>query len=128
VVNFVRDDESAREDVQTITNAGSRALAIRADVSEETQLQAMFAEMFKESGTIDILVNNAGLHLARTDARLRIVPGLMVPLPVFSQFRRPVRHFAFLVGCHIVEVRNVYNGVDQAPCTRQFGPCWPDAS
>ena len=62
VVNFVRDDESAREVVQAITNSGSRALAIRADVSDETQVQAMFAEMFKAFGTIDILVNNAGLQ------------------------------------------------------------------
>lgn len=62
VVNFVRDDESAREVVQAITNSGSRALAIRADVSDQTQVQAMFAEMFKAFGTIDILVNNAGLQ------------------------------------------------------------------
>lgn len=62
VVNFVRGEESAREVVQTITNSGSRALAIRADVSDETQVQAMFAEMFKEFGTIDVLVNNAGLQ------------------------------------------------------------------
>ncbi len=62
VVNYVRDDGSANEVVQTITKSGSRALAIQADVSQEPQVQAMFAKMLKDFGTIDILVSNAGLQ------------------------------------------------------------------
>ncbi|MFN9783048.1 MAG: SDR family oxidoreductase, partial [Sphingobacteriales bacterium] len=38
------------------------AIAIKADVSKEDEVQAMFAQMFAEFGTIDILVNNAGLQ------------------------------------------------------------------
>src|SRR6185369_2682537 len=38
------------------------ALAVGADVSDESQVQKMFARMFDELGTIDILVNNAGLQ------------------------------------------------------------------
>ena len=62
VVNYVRDDGSANEVVQAISMAGSRALAIQADVSQEPQVQAMFAQMLKNFGTLDILVNNAGLQ------------------------------------------------------------------
>jgi len=61
-VNYVRDDGSANEVVQTISKSGSRALAIQADVSQESQVQAMFAQMLKDFGTIDILVSNAGLQ------------------------------------------------------------------
>src|SRR5437867_6486278 len=38
------------------------ALAIRADVSKEAEVEAMFAEMERAWGGIDILVNNAGLQ------------------------------------------------------------------
>lgn len=62
VVNYVRGDDSADEVVQTISKSGSRALAIQADVSQEPQVHAMFAQMFDRLGTIDILVNNAGLQ------------------------------------------------------------------
>jgi glucose 1-dehydrogenase len=62
VVNYVRDDGSADEVVQTISKSGARALAIRADVSQEPQVQAMFEQMIKNFGTIDIVVSNAGLQ------------------------------------------------------------------
>jgi glucose 1-dehydrogenase len=62
VVNFVRGEDSAQAVVETISNSGSHALAIHADVSVETQVQAMFARMIEKFGTIDILVNNAGVQ------------------------------------------------------------------
>lgn len=62
VVNYVRGDDSAHEVVKAITETGSQALALEADVSNEAQVQAMFQQMFREFGTIDILVSNAGLQ------------------------------------------------------------------
>src|SRR4051812_3388 len=62
VVNYVRGEDSACEVVETISNTSSHGLAIHADVSEETQVQAMFARMIEKFGTIDILVNNAGVQ------------------------------------------------------------------
>jgi glucose 1-dehydrogenase len=62
VVNFVREKQQADEVVEAIRNGGSQAFAHRADVSNESQVQAMFAKMFSEFGTIDILINNAGLQ------------------------------------------------------------------
>jgi glucose 1-dehydrogenase len=37
-------------------------MAIKADVSRESQVQAMFKQMIEAFGTIDILVNNAGIQ------------------------------------------------------------------
>ncbi len=63
VVNYRSGEEAANEVVEKIEASGSRALAVRADVSQEDQVQAMFARMIDELGTIDILANNAGLQL-----------------------------------------------------------------
>jgi glucose 1-dehydrogenase len=62
VVNYVSHPEEAERVVKIIRQGGSRAIGFQADVSQEDQVQAMFAEMLKEFGTIDILVNNAGLQ------------------------------------------------------------------
>ncbi len=62
VVNYVSHPEEAERVVGLIRAAGSEAIALRADVSREDEVQAMFAEMLKEFGTIDILINNAGLQ------------------------------------------------------------------
>ena len=62
VVNYVGGEQAAHEVADAITDSGVRALAIRADVSQEFEVEAMFAQMFKEFDTIDILVSNAGLQ------------------------------------------------------------------
>ncbi len=62
VVNYVADEKMAREVVDAIKDQGSKAVAVKADVSKEGQVEAMFARMFEEFSTIDILVNNAGLQ------------------------------------------------------------------
>jgi glucose 1-dehydrogenase len=62
VVNFVSGEDKAQALVEEIRTRGSGAMAIKADVSDETQVQSMFRRMIDEFGTIDILVNNAGLQ------------------------------------------------------------------
>jgi glucose 1-dehydrogenase len=62
VINYVSDEDKAEALAEEICGKGSRALALRADVSDETQVHALFGSMVKELGTIDILVNNAGLQ------------------------------------------------------------------
>ena len=61
-INYVAGDDRAQKIVNEIRAAGGKAIAIRADVSQEDEVQAMFAEMFDEFGSIDILINNAGLQ------------------------------------------------------------------
>jgi glucose 1-dehydrogenase len=62
VVNYYSNPDEAGRVVASIQQSGSKAIAVRADVSREGEVQAMFAEMLREFGTIDILVNNAGLQ------------------------------------------------------------------
>jgi glucose 1-dehydrogenase len=62
VINYVSNDEGARAVVEEISAQGGTAIAVKADVSNDEQVQAMFRRMFDEFGTIDILVNNAGLQ------------------------------------------------------------------
>jgi glucose 1-dehydrogenase len=62
IINHVDAHEVAEQTVDQITAAGGTAYAIHADVSNEADVQAMFAEMYAQYGTIDILVNNAGLQ------------------------------------------------------------------
>jgi glucose 1-dehydrogenase len=62
VINYVTDDDAAQRVAEEIRGTGNRALALKADVSNEGQVQEMFRRMLAEFGTIDILVNNAGLQ------------------------------------------------------------------
>ncbi|MFN0316396.1 MAG: SDR family oxidoreductase [Burkholderiales bacterium] len=61
-VNFVAGPERAQAIVEDIKKAGGEAMALRADVSKEDQVQAMFREVAQAWGSVDILVNNAGLQ------------------------------------------------------------------
>jgi hypothetical protein len=61
VVNYVMNPEAADGVVREIVSKGGEAIAIKADVSKEAEVEGMFAEMLKRWGTIDILVNNAGV-------------------------------------------------------------------
>jgi len=62
IVNYVSDDGQAQAIVADIKKAGGKAIAIKADVSKEDQVQAMFKQTFEALGSIDILINNAGLQ------------------------------------------------------------------
>ncbi len=61
-VNYHSSADDAERVVATIRAAGSEAFAIKADVSKEEDVQAMFARAIERLGTIDILLNNAGLQ------------------------------------------------------------------
>lgn len=62
VVNYVTHPENADAVVKKIESNGGNAIAIKADVSKEDEVQSMFKQMFDKFGTIDILVNNAGIQ------------------------------------------------------------------
>jgi glucose 1-dehydrogenase len=62
VVNFAHHPDAAKRIAAEIAAGGVRAMPVRADVSNEAEVQAMFREMLSAWGAIDILVNNAGLQ------------------------------------------------------------------
>lgn len=63
VVNYVTHEEEAEQVVREIRDAHGQAVAVKADVSKEDQVQKMFKAMYREYGTIDVLVNNAGVQI-----------------------------------------------------------------
>lgn len=62
VINYAGGADRAHAVVKTIQASGGEAMAIRADVSREDEVEAMFARMIESWGSVDILVNNAGLQ------------------------------------------------------------------
>ena len=52
--------EGARQVAEEVRALGRKALAIKADISNNTEVKAMVEETIREFGKIDILVNNAG--------------------------------------------------------------------
>jgi L-rhamnose 1-dehydrogenase len=56
-----RDAEQGSETVRLIEASGSQALFISADVSDQTQVQAMIETVVDRWGRVDILVNNAAI-------------------------------------------------------------------
>ncbi|MDX1907073.1 MAG: SDR family oxidoreductase [Bacteroidia bacterium] len=62
VINYVGNPSGAEEAAAEIVAAGSQAIIVKADVSQEDQVQAMFRTAVETFGTVDILVNNAGLQ------------------------------------------------------------------
>ncbi len=61
-VNYRSDPADAAPVVALIEAAGGRALAVKADVSREDEVVAMFAQAVQAFGTLDIVVCNAGLQ------------------------------------------------------------------
>ncbi|MFB5745445.1 SDR family oxidoreductase [Cedecea sp. S5-13] len=61
VVNYLRNKQAADEVVNTIVASGGEALALRADIADELQVMAMFAEIDNAFGPVTALVNNAGI-------------------------------------------------------------------
>ena len=62
LINYASGADKAAALIEEMNVRGARAIAVRADVSDESQVTDMFKQMYREFGTIDILVNNAGLQ------------------------------------------------------------------
>ena len=61
-VNYVTHPETADEVVREIEAMGRRAIAVKADVSKEDEVEQMFATAIARFGTLHIVVSNAGLQ------------------------------------------------------------------
>lgn len=65
VVNYLEREDAAHEVADWIRGMGRRVLLCKADVSDEAQVQDMFAAITAEFGRLDILVNNVGPFIVR---------------------------------------------------------------
>jgi len=62
VVNYVSDPQAADAVADEVRAQGRRSIAVRADVSVEGDVEAMFEHATAELGTVHIVVCNAGLQ------------------------------------------------------------------
>jgi len=62
VVNYNSHAEPAQQLVAEIRAAGDRAIAVKADVSSESDVEQMFRQTLNEFGRLDILVANSGMQ------------------------------------------------------------------
>ena len=60
-VNFHHNIKAATEVINQIVDAGGKAFAVRADISDESQVMAMFDSIDREGEPLAALVNNAGI-------------------------------------------------------------------
>lgn len=71
IVNYASSPDRASELVDTITQAGGTAIAVKADVSDPNAVASLFDKACSEYGGVDVLVNNAGIMklspIANTD-------------------------------------------------------------
>jgi 3-oxoacyl-[acyl-carrier protein] reductase len=66
VVNYVSRARAADDVVAEIERAGGPAIAMRADVSDCAEVEAMVRAAVERFGTVDVLVNNAGVDAVGT--------------------------------------------------------------
>lgn len=68
LVNYNSDEAGAKDTVAEIEKLGRKAIMVRADVSREDEVLAMFDRMIESFGRLDICVPNSALQLnARVD-------------------------------------------------------------
>ena len=60
-VNYRSDGDAADAVVKEIEDAGGKAVALQADISEPAAPDALLAELKERFGTVHVLVNNAGV-------------------------------------------------------------------
>lgn len=65
-VNYINDEQAARQVVAEIAAAGGLAVALQADIADELQVVALFEKLESQLGPITALVNNAGILFPQT--------------------------------------------------------------
>jgi 3-oxoacyl-[acyl-carrier protein] reductase len=59
VVNYSRSEEEAKETAALVERLGTKALVVRADVSQDREVREMVERCAGAFGSVDVLVNNA---------------------------------------------------------------------
>ena len=63
VVNYLNDQRAAESTVETIFAGNGNAMAVRADVADDLDVQRLFAETITAFGGVDVVVHTAGSRI-----------------------------------------------------------------
>ncbi|WP_312330593.1 SDR family oxidoreductase [Sphingobacterium sp.] len=69
IVNYNGSKNAADEIVEKIKSSGAEAIALKADVSKEAEVENLFNEAIAAFGKLDILINNAGIMMTKPIAQ-----------------------------------------------------------
>jgi acetoacetyl-CoA reductase len=72
VVNYNQSQAAAESLVGELTGSGGKAIAVKAEVGNPDDVQALVQRTIDEFGQVDILVNNAGVNRDRTLRRMSV--------------------------------------------------------
>jgi len=70
VVNYVSNDQAARDVVDRVSQMGRSGVAVRADCGNMEDVESMIAQSIQAMGKLHVLVNNAITHRAKVLQRL----------------------------------------------------------
>ncbi len=65
VVNYASNKEEAENTVNEIINKGGNAIAVRADVSNSSEVEHLYSTSISHFGKVDIVINNAGIMITK---------------------------------------------------------------
>ena len=124
IVNYVQDTASAEALVAEINGIGE-AVAVRADVSAETQVQRLFEEIDRRYGRLDALVNNAGIvdRAARVEDMTAARVTRMFAVNVVGSFvcaREAIRRMSTASGGRGGAIVNVSSGASRLGSPREY--------
>ncbi|MCZ6487002.1 MAG: SDR family oxidoreductase [Gammaproteobacteria bacterium] len=66
-INFHHSETKAQQLLESIQSAGHKAIAIKADISDESEVGRLFTTVDSKLGTLSALVNNAGILERQSD-------------------------------------------------------------
>jgi 3-oxoacyl-[acyl-carrier protein] reductase len=119
-VNYSADLDGAQGVVRDLTAAGADAVAVRADVSDEASVEAMFAQLEKRFGHVAVLVNNAG---RRTDRLVVELTGEawrdVLDVNLTGTFLATRRALPEMIGARFGRVVNISTIAASAPLAGQ---------
>ena len=61
VINYASSTQEAETVVAQLRNQGGRAIAVKADIGNATDVKRLFDETEAHLGKVDVLINNAGI-------------------------------------------------------------------
>ncbi|GAA3064495.1 SDR family oxidoreductase [Pseudonocardia yunnanensis] len=100
VIGYGGSKDGAEQAAKDVEQAGGRAIAVQADVADETGVAALFDRAEQEFGGIDVVVNSAGI--------MPLAPLAELDLEVFDRIVRTNLRGTFVVDQQAV--RRVRNG------------------
>ncbi|MGV8880364.1 MAG: SDR family oxidoreductase [Sphingobacteriaceae bacterium] len=97
IVNYHRDEAGAQHTLSEIEKRGGKGVIFKANISNESEVLAMYEKMAEMYGGLDILINNAGIQMDSPFAEMTIDQwSTVINVNLTGQFlcaREAIRYF-----------------------------------